>query len=375
MNIYDNYKLDKIILATGNFTEFGGSIMSNEVIDSMREASKAFVDIRQLQDRAGEIISKITKAESGIVTSGAAAGLVIATAACITRKNVSAIKRIPDTKNLKNEVIVQRGHSNNYDRMIKITGANIKYVENSNDINLSHLESLITNKTAAIEFVIAQFLTEKNVLKLEEVVSISKKYKIPLNIDAANELPPISNLQKFIIAGADMVIFSGGKDIRGPQSTGFICGKKELIESCLMNSSPNHSIGRSMKVGKEEIIGFLTALQRYVKEDHNSRINKWEKQIYYFVEKLRNFDGMDVVRVFPDYTGRPVPRAFIKCTKKKIGLNHKELQERLKTGSPKILVMEDYYKKGILIDPSTLFENQIEIIANKIESLIVKQKK
>ena len=103
MNIYDNYKLDKIILATGNFTEFGGSIMSNEVIDSMREASKAFVDIRQLQDRAGEIISKITKAESGIVTSGAAAGLVIATAACITRKNVSAIKRIPDTKNLKND--------------------------------------------------------------------------------------------------------------------------------------------------------------------------------------------------------------------------------------------------------------------------------
>ncbi len=368
--IYQELGLQEIIVATGNFTELGGSLMPGEVLEAMQAAARSFVSIRALHEKAGQVIADVTGAEAGYVTSGAAAGLVLATAACMTGSDPAAIQQLPDTAGLKNEVVIHKSHSNYYNRMFRLTGAKIKEVGYGAHRTLPwQLESALDERSAAIIYVVAQFLVSQTALPLPEVVRIARAKGVPVIVDAANELPPVRNLRKFIETGADLVIFSGGKDLQGPQPSGFICGRQDLIAACALNGAPNHGIGRPMKVGKEEIVGLVAALKRYVRLDHQARLARWEQQVSLVVDGLADVGRLRVRRVFPDYTGRPVPRAWLTWDEETAGLSKQEVLDALAQGSPVIRVMEEYAGKGLLIDPTTLLDGQETIIAERLRTI------
>ena len=370
MGIYQELGLGQVIVATGNFTELGGSLMPAEVLEAMQDAARSFVSIPALQERAGQVIAEHTGAEAGYVTSGAAAGLVLATAACMTGSDPAAIHQLPDSAGLKNEVLIHKAHSNNYNRMFRLAGATVKELGYSaHRTQPWQLESVLTEKTAAIVYVVAQFLLSKSALPLPDVLRIAQDRGVPVIVDAANELPPVENLRKFTEMGADLVIFSGGKDLQGPQPTGIICGRRDLIAACALNGAPNHGIGRPMKVGKEEIVGLLAALDRYVKLDHQARIARWEGRVSLILDGLADIDGLRVRRVFPDYTGRPVPRAWLTWEEKATGLSKPAVLDSLANGSPAIRPLEEYGGKGLLIDPTTLLDGQDAIIADRLRSI------
>ncbi len=367
MGIYQELGLQDVIVATGNFTELGGSLMPGEVLEAMQDAARSFVSIPALHERAGQVIADVTGAEAGYVTSGAAAGLVLATAACITGSDPAAIQQLPDIEGLKNEVVIHKAHSNHYNRMFRLAGATVKEVGYGAHRTLPwQLESAIDERTAAVIYVVAQFLVAQTALPLPEVLRIARAKGVPVIVDAANELPPVENLRKFIEMGADLVIFSGGKDLQGPQPSGFICGRQDLIAACALNGAPNHGIGRPMKVGKEEIVGLVAALKRYVRLDHEARLARWEQQVSLIVDGLADIERLNVSRVFPDYTGRPVPRAWLTWDEDTAGLSKQAVLGALAQGSPTIRVLEEYTGKGLLIDPTTLLDGQETIIAERL---------
>ncbi|MCY3867478.1 MAG: aminotransferase class V-fold PLP-dependent enzyme [Chloroflexi bacterium] len=374
MGIYQELGLQDVIVATGNFTELGGSLMPGEVLEAMRDAARSFVSIPALHEWAGQVIADLTGAEAGYVTSGAAAGLVLAVAACMTGSNLAAIQQLPDTDGLKNEVVIHKAHSNHYNRMFLLAGAKVKEVGYGAHRTLPwQLESALDEKTAAIVYVVAQFLVTQTALPLPEVLRIARAKGVPVIVDAANELPPVENLRKFIDMGADLVIFSGGKDLQGPQPSGFICGRGDLIAACALNGAPNHGIGRPMKVGKEEIVGLVAALKRYVSLDHEARIAKWEQNISLIVDELADIERLRVSRVFPDYTGRPVPRAWLTWDEESAGISKQEVVDALAKGSPIIRVLEEYAGKGLLIDPTTLLDGQAAIIADRLRAIFAER--
>ncbi len=374
MGIYQELGLQDVIVATGNFTELGGSLMPGEVTEAMREAARSFVSIPALHERAGQVIADVTGAEAGYVTSGAAAGLVLATAACMTGSDPAAIQQLPDTASLKNEVVIHKAHSNHYNRMFRLAGAKIKEVGYGAHRTMPwQLDSALDENTAAIIYVVAQFLVTQTALPLPDVLRIARAKGVPVIVDAANELPPVENLRKFIDMGADLVIFSGGKDLQGPQPSGFICGRGDLISACALNGAPNHGIGRPMKVGKEEIVGLVAALKRYVRLDHQARIARWEQQVALIVDGLADIERLQVSRVFPDYTGRPVPRAWLTWDEENAGLSKQEVVDALAKGSPIIRVLEEYAGQGLLIDPTTLVDGQAAIIADRLRAIFAER--
>ncbi|MEM7034723.1 MAG: aminotransferase class V-fold PLP-dependent enzyme, partial [Chloroflexota bacterium] len=272
MSVYEALEMRPVINANATLTKLGGSLMPPEVLEAMMEASRYFIDLHELQKRVGERIAEITQNEAAYVSSGAAAGLALATAACITGTNPDAIYQLPDLTGLKNEVIIHRSHRNGYDHGVRQVGVRVVEIGYTTGTQRWELEQAINENTAAI-FWFQGAMTGMGELPLPTVIEIAKSHGVPVVVDGAAQLPPVSNLWHFTKElGADLAVFSGGKDLRGPQPTGLIVGRRDLIEACTLNGSPNHSLGRPMKVGKEEMVGLLAAVERYLKlvEGHAS---------------------------------------------------------------------------------------------------------
>src|SRR5690606_34006686 len=241
----------------------GGSIMPPEVTAAMAEASRYFIDLEALQRQVGSEIAKLTNNEAAYVSSGAAAGLVIATAAIITRGDPAAVRQLPDLTGLKNEIICHKAHRNGYDHAVRSVG--VKMVEIGSALHTApwELEAAINENTAAV-FWTQGAMSGPGDIPLETFIEIAHAHNLPVLMDAAAQLPPVENLWRYTQMGVDLVVFSGGKDLHGPQPSGLILGRKELIEACRVNGPPHSSIGRPMKVGKEEMIGLLAAVKWYV---------------------------------------------------------------------------------------------------------------
>ncbi|MEM2875386.1 MAG: aminotransferase class V-fold PLP-dependent enzyme, partial [Candidatus Bathyarchaeia archaeon] len=253
MGVYEELGVRRVVNASGNMTDLGGSLMDPETLEAMNDAAGSFVYMEELMEKAGEVIAEVTGAEKGLVTSGAAAALALAAAACMTGKDLSKVARLPDTTGMKNEIIIQRMHRNPFDSCVRVSGAKFVEVGHNHGTEPWELEAAINEKTAAIIYFV--FDPQPGVLPLEEVIKIGKKYGIPVIVDAAAEVPPVENLKKFIAMGADLVLFSGGKEIRGPNDSGILCGRSDLIEAAALNAFPKHfgwfGIGRPMKISKE----------------------------------------------------------------------------------------------------------------------------
>ncbi|NJN83061.1 MAG: aminotransferase class V-fold PLP-dependent enzyme [Caldilineaceae bacterium] len=298
MSIYDELGIRPVINAQATLTRLGGSIMPPAVVAAMQDASKHFVDLDLLQRRIGERLAALTGNEAAYVSCGAAAGLALATAACVAGSDPAAINRLPDVTGLKNEVIIHRSHRNGYDHAVRQVG--VKIVEIGFALNTAawELEEAITPQTAAI-FWFQGAMTGRGDLPLETVIEIANRHNVPVVVDAAAQLPPVENLWNFTKMGAALAVFSGGKDLRGPQSSGLMLGRADLIEAVRLNGSPNHSIGRPMKVGKEEMVGLLKAVELYIEMDHEARASQHEETVMGWCMELNKHAGVHAERRFP----------------------------------------------------------------------------
>ncbi len=372
MVTYEDLGVRKIINAAGTYTVYGGSLMSKEVIDAMDIASRQFVDIDELLQKTGEYIAKALNVEAALITAGAAAGLTLATAALMTGSNPEHIKALPNSEGMKNEIIIMRCHRNPYDQAMLTAGAKFVEIGNAIETHIWELESAIREKTVAVAFFIQSEMFEAS-LRLSEVIEVAQANNIPVIVDAAGELPPFENLSKFIKAGADLVIFSGGKDIRGPQSSGLIIGKKGIINNCRINGYPHHAIGRPMKLDKETIMGFIKAIELYLNEDHKKKIEKWGNQIESILDGLNEIPHIQAVK---DYPAQPltqpstVPRVYIEIDEKALGITKENILKELYNGNPRIATVIE--KKQLSINPHMLAMGEEQVIIKRIKEIIEK---
>ncbi len=302
MTDYQTLGIRPIINAYATVTKYGGSLMPPEVVSAMSAAAGSFVDLAQLQARVGERIARLTRNEAAYVTSGAAAGIELAAAAALLSKHPEALKRFPDIADFNDEAIIFRGQRNPYDYSIKAVG--LKYVEIAGSPD--ELEAAISPRTAAV-FWFPRGEADTDAISLADVIAIADEQDIPVIVDAAAQLPPAENLWRFTEMGAAIALFSGGKDLRGPQSSGLMLGRRDLIDTIRPISNPNHGLGRPFKVGKEELMGALAAVERYLQLDHAARAQYCEDAVRLFCEALNPLAGVCAERAFPNEAGQPLP--------------------------------------------------------------------
>ena len=358
----------KVINGNATLTSLGGSIMPPGVLSAMEEASRHFVDIDELQRKAGERIAELTRNQAAYVSCGAAAGMVLATSACMAGFDPEKRARLPDTGGMKNEVIVHRHGRVDYDFAIRQTGARLVEIGSQNGASPEELEEAIGEKTAAIFYFYIPTRMDVQV-PIETGIEIGHGHGIPVIVDAAAQLPPVENLWRFTGMGADLVLFSGGKGLRGPQSSGLMLGKRELIEKCAFHACPRKFIGRPMKVGKEEIAGLLAAVEQYVDLDHGELMERYEEQVKLIVDNLSVIPGLTARRSFPSEAGQPMPRAEILVDEGTTGLTRDKILEILREGQPAIDLAPSG-ERGMFVNPQTLRRGEEKLVTSRIQEAI-----
>lgn len=368
MGLYEALGVRPVINASATLTRLGGSLMPPEVQAAMAEAARCFVRLDELQQRVGEQIAALTRNEAAYVSAGAAAGLALATAACTAGKDPDAIRQLPDLTGLKNEVIIHRTHRNGYDHAVRQVGVRVVEIGSPEGTTREELERAISSQTAAI-FWFQGAMTGQGDLPLPVVIEVAKARGVPVIVDAAAQLPPVSNLWAFTEMGADLAIFSGGKDLRGPQSSGLILGRRDLIEACALNGNPHHSIGRPMKVGKEEMAGLLAAVQRYLRLDHEARARWCEQVVTDWCVVLNELPGLTARRDFPNEAGQPLPWCLVTIDAQAAGVDAEEVVRRLEAGDP-IIATAPAGREALRLNPMTLEPGEERIVlARLVEAL------
>jgi L-seryl-tRNA(Ser) seleniumtransferase len=370
MDIYDELGVRKIINGYATLTSLGGSIMPAEVVAAMAEASRYFVSIDELQEKAGRKIAEWTLNQAAYISCGAAAGIALSTAACITGLDEDKCERLPFTEGMKNEMIVHRCAGEEYNFTVRQAGGKVVSIGSEQEASVADLEGAIGPMTAGILVYYKEHRMQGQV-PLEQQIEVAKRHGVPLIVDAAAQIPPVENLWRFTGKGASLVIFSGGKGLCGPQSSGLILGRRDLIEACKLNACPRGFIGRPMKVGKEEIVGLLTAVRRYLDLDHAHEIRTYEEQVAYI---LAAFDGQAYIlarRGFPSEAGQPMPRAELYLDETGLGISRNDLLRRLYEGSPAIS-LAPAGENGLYINPQTLRPGEEKIIVERINEIFKK---
>jgi uncharacterized pyridoxal phosphate-dependent enzyme len=382
MDIYSEFGIRKVINGEGTKTYLGGSIPDIRVMEALTQASQNFVIMMELLETAGRIISEYTGAEDSLITSCSSASMTLAVAASMMKGtelenfNIDPIERLsfdkewlhitnilPHAHSLKNEVIIQKGHHNPFDNAYQVPGSKLIIIGNETTCSQDELKAAITPKTAAITF--APRYKAKGI-KLEKIIEIGKLHDIPVILDAASELPPRKNLKKYISMGADLVIFSGGKHIGGPNDTGILCGRKDLIKLAKLQSAPYRGIGRGMKVDRTQIIGLLVALKLWLEKNEEAEFIKWSSKAKLISDEMKESWGVIKSDV---YIEKERNRVFSRITLSKDKLDASEIVLKLRQGDPSIWLT---YKKDnmIEIDPSNLKGEEEKIIISELKDAL-----
>ena len=353
------------INAAGTYTSMTGSLMPKEVINAINYGSLEYVNLDELQDKVGERIAELLECEYATVSSGCFGAMSIAMAGVMSGKDPKKIKQLPDTTGLKNEVILQESHTIGYAQALTNVGAKLVKVKTAEE-----LENAINEKTAMLWFLNAN--TDRGDIKWEEFVSLGKKHNIPTFIDCAADVPPVDNLFKFTRIGFDMVAFSGGKGLRGPQSAGLLLGKKEYIEAARLHTPPRgETIGRGMKVNKEEVLGMLAALELYLSKDHQAEWKMWEDQIDLISESAKSISGVETTIHVPPHANH-VPSLKIRWDQSKVNISPDNVRKILREGSPSIETVGN--KNEIGITTWMMVPGQEKIVAKKIKKILKSHK-
>jgi L-seryl-tRNA(Ser) seleniumtransferase len=320
-----------LVNAAGTYTALGGSLMRPEVVEAMGSAARQFVPLVDLQQAVGRKIAALVGCEAALVSSGAAASLMLGTAACVAGKDAEKVRRLPDTSGMKNEVIIQKAHRYGYDHAVRNVGVRLVEVETR-----AELVKAVNGRTAMLLFFNDADAAGK--IKVKEFARLGKKLKVPTLNDAAAEVPPVENLTRYLKMGYDLVAFSGGKGLGGPQSAGLLLGRKDLVEAAAAHNNPNtDAIGRTCKVGKEELVGMYAALKLYLEQDHAAVWREWEKRVKTIADLATTVAGVKAEKFVPPLANH-VPHLRLSWDAERVRLTPAQVIERLRDGEPRIEV-------------------------------------
>jgi L-seryl-tRNA(Ser) seleniumtransferase len=365
--IYRRLGVEPIVNGRSTFTILGGSLMPPEVLDAMREAAECFVDLTELQEAAGRRLAELTHNEAAFVSGGAAAGLFLAAAVAMTRDTEDGVLRLDDLPRLPREFVIHRAHRIPYDLSIELAGGRLREIGTIDGTQEAELADAMTDRTAALVYVPKAHLAPA-VLPLETVVRLATTRRIPVIVDAAAQLPPVENLWWFTEAGADLAIFSGGKGLCGPASTGLVVGRRRWIERMARNAAPLQRLGRPMKAGKEDIVGLLAAVEWYLRQDHEAIARRYEDQVAHIVEWGGGRPEVTVSRVKLGEAGQPTPRAWIRL----VGATRDDRDRflaRLRAEPPRIDLLPDD-TNGFYVAPETLRPGEERVITDRLTELL-----
>jgi L-seryl-tRNA(Ser) seleniumtransferase len=364
-NPYQELGVATVINAQGTMTMLGGSLIHPEVEAVMALASRHFVSIPELEIAAGQRIAqmlKLPQAYSALVTSGAAAAIQSGLAGILTGDNESLIKQLPDLTGMKSEVVIQKSHRNPFDHQLRSTG--VKLVEIETREQLRHA---VNERTAMMHF--TNFANGAGQIKVDEWVKLAKEYKLPSMNDAAADTPPVSHLWDYANMGYDLITFSGGKAIRGPQCAGLLIGREDLVRYALRNNSPyEDTLGRSQKVGKEEILGMIKALELYLAQDHDSLATEWQRRLDIVSKQLTKVPGVTTAFFTPDIANH-VPHMQI-LWDAKISLTPKQAAQMLRSSTPSIVISAGEERPGLSMNSFMLQPGEEQIIAEQLTKLL-----
>ena len=329
VDYYQKLGVTPFINAAGTYTVLSASTMPEEVQAAIALAARQPVNLNELLDASGEYLAKRLRCEAALVTAGAAAALVVGTAACVTQGNDSAILNIPtDMSALKNEVIVQKTHRYGYDHALRNCG--IRFVEVE---TLEQYEQAFNDHTVVTHF----FNAGEGQISREDWVRVAHQHGVPCFNDAAADVPPISNLWNYTQMGFDLVTFSGGKGLRGPQCTGLLLGRKDLIDAAKKNNSPNsNTIGRGMKVAKEEIIGLVAAVDWFLSQDDAAMEAEYRKRAERMAAQLKSIPTVQTQVFIPTVAANHVPHLLITYDQNRIQITGAEVMKKMREGKPRI---------------------------------------
>jgi len=364
-NPYDELGVTTVINCEGTMTMLGGSVLRPELEAVMAMAGRHFVSIPELEVAAGKRIAEMLKLPDGytaLVTSGAAAAIQSGLAGILTGDNEALIRQLPDLSGMKSEVIIQKSHRNPFDHQLRTTG--VKLVEIETREQLHHA---VSDRTAMMHF--TNFANAAGQIKVDEWAKLAKQYNVPCMNDAAADTPPVSHLWDYTNMGYDLVTFSGGKAIRGPQCAGLLVGRKDLVAYALLNNSPHEdTIGRSQKVGKEEIIGMVKALELYLREDHDALAREWQDRLDGISRELKKVPGVSTSFFTPDIANH-VPHMQITWDSR-ISLTPQECSKLLRNSKPAIVIGGGEGRPGLAMNSFMLQSGEDKIVAEHLTRIL-----
>ena len=350
------------INAAGTYTALTGSLMPPEVKEAWEYASRKYCVLDELHDAVGRRIAELIGCEAAMVTAGAASALTLGTAACITGTNPDFIRRLPDTTGMKNEVIIQKSHRFGYDHAVRNCGVRLIEVE-----TVEELERAIHERTAMMLFL--NYADPAGRIKAAEFAQLGRKHNIPTFNDCAADVPPVENLSRYLKMGFDLVTFSGGKGLRGPQSAGLLLGRKDLIEAARLNTCPHaDTIGRGMKVNKEEMLAMMVAVELYLKRDHAAHWREWERRVKCIADYASSVPGVTTEVWVPEIANH-VPHLRITWDPQRVKISVPEVVKRLRQGEPSIEVVPGS-RDQLVVGVWMMEPGEERIVARRIREIL-----
>jgi L-seryl-tRNA(Ser) seleniumtransferase len=365
--VYETLGVRHVINATGTVTALGGSLMPPEVVAAWADAARHFVDLLQLQDRVGERIAKLIGVEAALVTTGAAGALLLGTAAAVTRGEAALVQRLPQTSGMRDEVVLQKAHHSCYDNQLTDVGVKLIDVETAADVR-----RVVGARTALMFFM--NVAEPDGRIGRAEWVKLARRHGVPTLLDAAADTPPVGRLAEYNRQGFDLVAFSGGKAMRGPNDTGLLLGRKDLIEAAKLNTNPHcGTIGRMMKVSKEDMVALWAAVERFVRLDHDAEWREYERRLGVLEAAAKDIPSVTCERVVPPIANH-VPHLILDWDPKRLPLTREQLTKELAAGDPPVLLgrVAGTGAKGVLVSVLTLQEGEENIVAERLRKILKK---
>jgi L-seryl-tRNA(Ser) seleniumtransferase len=362
-NVYEELGVTTVINGQGTMTVLGGSLIRPEVEAVMSQAARHFVSIPDLEVAAGNKIAQMLKLPGGytaMVTSGAAGALQSGLAGILTKDNPEFIRQLPDLTGMKSEVIIQKSHRYPFDHQLRATGVKLIEIETRDDV-----QRAICDRTAMMHF--SNFANAEGQIKVDEWLKIAKQHNIPAFNDAAADTPPVSHLWDYANMGYDLIAFSGGKAIRGPQCAGLLLGRKDLVSYALLNNSPyEDTLGRGQKIGKEEIVGMVKALEIYLNEDHEALAKEWQRRLNVVSDAIKRIPGVNTSFFEPDIANH-VPTMKITWDPKRVDMTPGNASKALMDSKPSIVLGGGH--DGLEMTAFMLKPGEEKIIAERLVAI------
>lgn len=355
---YESIGLRPLINCRGTYTIIGGSVMLPEVQAAMLEASRQYVNLDELHDAVGRRLAELMQCEWGMVTNGCAAALCQITAAAVAGTDPEKMARLPDTTGMPDEVVVQKSHRHVYDHAVRMAGVKLVEVETR-----AEMEAAINDRTALL--LIFGDAAERGQVSVAEMAEIGQMNDIPTFVDAAAERPDVPNW--YLEAGVDAVGYSGGKCLRGPQSSGLVLGNKQLLQAAFLNGAPHHALGRPMKASKEEVMALLAAVEMWVRRDHEAEWKQWEARLQVIEDAVAGIDTITFSRHVPERSNVS-PVLSVDWDAGKLGCSGAQVAAALSAGEPRIEVF--HHATGVTFNPYMMAAGDEVVVAPRLHEVL-----